>query len=107
MIHSHPLLGTLSLLSYILRVQSYILHAHKSHTRLHPGFKGLKYAVYLQLCQEQFAAHDDARLRKYLTEYIDHKIVTLRIIDGAEHAFVPVEATLLVLFFDRGGFFFC
>ena len=41
---------------------------------------GLRYADYLQLCQEQFAAHDDARLRKYLTEYSDHKLVAVRVV---------------------------
>ena len=36
---------------------------------------GLRFADYLGLCQQQFAAHDSSRLRSYMTEYSDHKLL--------------------------------
>lgn len=39
---------------------------------------GLKFAHYLDMCRKDFTAHNDQRLRSYLTEFTDHKLVTIR-----------------------------
>jgi hypothetical protein len=30
------------------------------------------------MCQQNFAAHDEARLRSYMTEFVDHQLVAIR-----------------------------
>lgn len=47
-------------------------------------FKGLRFNEYLGLCQQAFAAHDETRLRSYMKEYIDHKLISAKTVRGKE-----------------------
>eukprot|EP00048_Salpingoeca_helianthica_P004774 m.80770 g.80770 ORF g.80770 m.80770 type:complete len:849 (-) comp13342_c0_seq1:23-2569(-) len=63
--------------------------------------RGIRYADYLLMCQQQFAAHDDARLRKFLSEYRDHELATVRMSHGVELAAVTLERPLLQTLLDE------
>ena len=58
-------------------------------------YRGLRFSEYLGMCQQQFAAHDDSRLRTYLTEFFDHKLAVSRKFEGVEYISIPAEAALL------------
>eukprot|EP00041_Stephanoeca_diplocostata_P010188 m.162124 g.162124 ORF g.162124 m.162124 type:complete len:883 (-) comp18064_c0_seq16:2233-4881(-) len=58
-------------------------------------YPGLNFSKYLYLCQKQFAAHDDARLRSYMTEFIDHKLLKTSKIAGVEYLAIPAKGTML------------
>ncbi|EDQ87772.1 uncharacterized protein MONBRDRAFT_26897 [Monosiga brevicollis MX1] len=51
---------------------------HQSDNLDNPNYPGLRFADYLALCQQNFSAHDEARLKAYMTEYRDHQLVTSR-----------------------------
>jgi hypothetical protein len=39
---------------------------------------GVRFPEYLGMCQQNFAAHDEARLRSYMTEFKDHQLLTIK-----------------------------
>eukprot|EP00730_Choanoeca_flexa_P018288 TRINITY_DN8885_c0_g1_i1.p1 TRINITY_DN8885_c0_g1~~TRINITY_DN8885_c0_g1_i1.p1 ORF type:complete len:712 (+),score=171.84 TRINITY_DN8885_c0_g1_i1:132-2267(+) len=60
-----------------------------------PNYQGVRFPEYLGMCQQNFAAHDEARLRSYMTEYKDHQLLRVKKSDGIEYLHVPVAAELL------------
>ena len=39
---------------------------------------GMRFNEYLGVCQENFAAHDETRLRTYMKEFFDHKLMVAK-----------------------------
>lgn len=72
----------------------WILLQFQLENELQPDFKGLRFSQFLAMCQQQFAAHDDARLRAYMTELEDHKLISCRKFEGVEYITVPANASL-------------
>eukprot|EP00911_Craspedida_sp_UC1_P001635 UC1_evm1s1239 len=76
-----------------------LLRAQRAHQG-EAGWRGLRFAEYLAACQRDFAAHDGARLRSYMTEYHDHKLLEATKHGGVEHLRIPVEDGMLAAIED-------
>jgi origin recognition complex subunit 2 len=73
----------------------WLLLSHQQKCGGSSDYKGLRFADYLAMCQQHFVAHDDSRLRAYMTEYEDHKLLTFRKFDGIEFLTIPVDRSML------------
>ena len=73
----------------------WILLEHQKKFSTAADYKGLRFADYLGMCQQQFAAHDDSRLRAYMTELEDHKLLACRKVEGVEFLSIPVNGSML------------
>ena len=73
----------------------WIMLDHQKRFNTTAEYKGLRFADYLGMCQQQFAAHDDSRLRAYMTEFEDHKLLTCRKVEGVEFLSIPVNGSML------------
>ena len=70
----------------------WILAAHQKASLKEPDYRGgsglvcrvilsrpgYRYADYLAVCQQRFAANTDTQLRSFLTEFSDHKLLTIK-----------------------------
>jgi hypothetical protein len=72
----------------------WILAAHQKASSKEPDYRGTctplrnaqltsqntgyRYAEYLAVCQQRFAANTDAQLRSFITEFVDHKLLSIR-----------------------------
>jgi origin recognition complex subunit 2 len=73
----------------------WILLEHQSKFGTNAEYKGLRFSDYLGITKSQFAAHDDSRLRAYMTEFEDHKLMMCRKTEGVEFLSVPVNRSML------------
>jgi hypothetical protein len=42
----------------------------------------MRFNEYLGLCQENFAAHDETRLRTHMKEFFDHKLMAAKTVSS-------------------------
>lgn len=63
--------------------------------------QGMRFNEYLGLCQENFAAHDETRLRTHMKEFFDHKLMAAKTVGipiWTDATFAPPSLALCSLF---------
>lgn len=79
----------------------WILLLHQMEHGSEADYHGMRFNKYLAQCQKQFAAHNDSRLRSYMTELLDHKLITTAKPAGVEHVKIPSQNTVLQAVLDN------
>eukprot|EP00039_Didymoeca_costata_P017343 m.320947 g.320947 ORF g.320947 m.320947 type:complete len:654 (+) comp16524_c0_seq7:1541-3502(+) len=73
----------------------WIILQHQKQHGSEADYKGLSFADLFSMCKERFVAHDDSRLRGFLKEFSDHKLIMDRKVDGVEMIYIPGDDSVV------------
>lgn len=70
---------------------------------LSKSISGMPFKDLFRECRQAFLVSTDAALRTQLTEFVDHKVVTIKRnnIDGIEYLNIPLDSSLLKKFLEE------